>query len=158
MSPVRRRRLDRDRAGFGKPCNLWFGPFSSLCRVGFLEADSNTAGHVHTMRAGLSWSQLLRCNKLIELSTGSLGFGRRVAVLLIEQCDILLVKFAGYMSSDDGLLGEHLFYVEGRLLAHTESTNPARKAASKGFSGNERRLRLLDLASGPGFCFRTLAS
>ena len=109
MRAICRRRLDRDRPGFGKPCDLCFGPFSSLCRVGFLEADSNTAGHVHTMRAGLSCSQLLGCNKLIELSTDSLGFSRRVAVLLIEQCDILLVKSAGCMSCDDGLLWEHLF-------------------------------------------------
>ena len=92
MRSVCRRRLDRNRPGFGEPCNLCFGPFGSLCRVGFLEAQSNATGHVHTMRAGLSCSQLLRCYKLIELSTDALGFSRRIAVLLIEQCDILFGK------------------------------------------------------------------
>src|SRR5919112_350515 len=60
MRTICGRRLNRDRPGFGKPCNLCFGPFSSLGRVGFLEADANTAGDVHTMRASLSWSELLR--------------------------------------------------------------------------------------------------
>jgi hypothetical protein len=119
MRPVCRRRLDRDRPGFGKPCNLCFGPFGSLGRVGFLEVHSNTADHVHTMRASLSWSQLLCCNKLIKLTTDSLSFSRRVAVLLIKQCDILLVESTGYMSSYDGLLGEHLFCIAGRLLIPT---------------------------------------
>jgi hypothetical protein len=92
MRAICRSRLDRNRSGFGKPFNLGFGPFSSLSRVGFLEAQSNATGHVHTMRAGLSWSQLLRCNKLIELSAGALGFSRRIAVLFLEQWGILSVS------------------------------------------------------------------
>jgi hypothetical protein len=63
------------------------------------------------------------------LSTDSLGFSRRVAVLLIKQCDILLVKPVGYMASYDRLLGEHMF---STAVLHSGRGTSRRTTSSRG--------------------------